>query len=116
MAHCKKILNQLTAFFPRYDFEKLVSEHYRRQKFRSYNRWSQFLAMMIAQLTGRKSLRDLVGNIGAQGKRSYHLGIKTLSLNLPFYFNISRTKEFSLASKEYITNAFPDNLSGKTGR
>lgn len=35
--------------------------------------------MMIAQLTGRKSLRDLVGNIGAQGKRIYHLGMKTTS-------------------------------------
>lgn len=42
MAYCNTILNQLAAFFPRYDFEKLANEHHRGQKFRSYNRWSQF--------------------------------------------------------------------------
>jgi len=79
MAHCNTILNQLAAFFPRHDFEKLACKHHQGQKFRSYNRWSQFLAMMIAQLSGRKSLRDLVGNIAAQGKRIYHLGMRTTS-------------------------------------
>ena len=79
MAHCNTILNQLASFFPRHDFENLASKHHRGQKFRSFNRWSQFLAMMIAQLSGRKSLRDLVGNISAQGKRIYHLGMRTTS-------------------------------------
>jgi Transposase DDE domain/Domain of unknown function (DUF4372) len=79
MAHCNTVLNQLAAFFPRHDFEKLASKYHQGQKFRSFNRWSQFLAMMIAQLTGRKSLRDLVGNIAAQGKRIYHLGMKATS-------------------------------------
>jgi len=79
MAHCNTILNQLAVFFPRHDFEKLASKHHEGQKFRSFNRWSQFLAMMIAQITGRKSLRDLVGNIAAQGNRIYHLGMKATS-------------------------------------
>ena len=79
MAHYNTILNQLASFFPRHDFENLASKHHRGQKFRSFNRWSQFLAMMIAQLSGRKSLRDLVGNIAAQGKRIYHLGMRTTS-------------------------------------
>jgi hypothetical protein len=79
MAHCNTILNQIAAFFPRHEFEKLVNTYHRGQKFRSFNRWSQFLAMTIAQLTGRKSLRDLVGNIAAQGKRIYHLGMKPTS-------------------------------------
>jgi Transposase DDE domain/Domain of unknown function (DUF4372) len=79
MAHCNTILNQVAAFFPRHDFEKLASRHHQGQKFRSFNRWSQFLAMTIAQLTGRKSLRDLVSNIKAQGTRIYHLGMKPTS-------------------------------------
>lgn len=79
MAYSTTILNQLAAFFPRYDFEKLAIKHHQGQKFRSFNRWSQFMAMMIAQLTGRKSLRDLVGNIAAQGKRIYHLGMRSTS-------------------------------------
>lgn len=79
MAHSTTILNQIASFFPRYDFEKLAHKHHRGQKFRSFNRWSQFLAMTIAQLTSRKSLRDLVGNILVQKKRMYHLGMKPTS-------------------------------------
>ena len=56
MAHCKTILNQMTAFFPRHEFEKLAKNHHKGQKFRSFNRWSQLLAMTIAQLSGRKGI------------------------------------------------------------
>lgn len=79
MAHSTTILNQIASFFPRHDFEKLAHKHHRGQKFRSFNRWSQFLAMTIAQLTSRKSLRDLVDNIRVQKKRTYHLGMKSTS-------------------------------------
>ena len=76
MSYCSTILNQITAFFPRHDFEHLAKFHHTGQKFRSFNRWSQFLAMTIAQLSGRKSLRDLIININAQGRRIYHLGMR----------------------------------------
>ena len=79
MAHSSTILNQLTALFSRHDFESLAKVHHKGQKFRSFNRWSQFLAMTIAQLSGRKSLRDLVANINAQGHRICHLGMRTTS-------------------------------------
>jgi len=79
MAHSTTILNQIASFFPRHDFEKHAQRNHRGQKFRSFNRWSQFLAMTIAQLTSRKSLRDLIGNIGVQKKRLYHLGMKPTS-------------------------------------
>jgi hypothetical protein len=35
--------------------------------------------MLIAQLSGRKSLRDLTDNINAQGRRIYHLGMRRIS-------------------------------------
>jgi len=79
MAHCNTVLNQIASFFPRHDFEKLANKYHSGQKFRSFSRWSQFLAMTIAQLTGRSSLRNLVSNIAAQGKRIYHLGMKPTS-------------------------------------
>ena len=79
MAHSNTVLNQITALFSRHDFENLASKHHKGQKFRSFNRWSQFLAMTIAQLSGRKSLRDLVTNISAQGQRIYHLGMRRTS-------------------------------------
>ena len=79
MAHYNTILNQIAAFFPRHDFERLAKTHHHGQKFRSFNRWSQCLAMLIAQLSGRKSLRDLTDNINAQGRRIYHLGMRRIS-------------------------------------
>ncbi len=79
MSYCNTILNQITSLFPKHEFEQLAKSHHTGQKFRSFNRWSQFLAMTIAQLSGRKSLRDLVTNISAQGRRIYHLGMKPTS-------------------------------------
>ena len=71
MAHHNTILSQITTLFPRHEFERLAKIHHRGQKFRSCNRWSQFLAMMIAQLSGRKSLGDLIGQY--QGPRDASL-------------------------------------------
>ncbi len=79
MAHSNTILNQIASFLPRHDFEKLAEIYHVGQKFRSYTRWSQFMAMLIAQITGRKSLRDLESNLVAQQKRCYHIGAKCSS-------------------------------------
>lgn len=37
-------------------------------------RWSQFVALSLAQLAGRSSLRDIVDNLSAQSAKLYHLG------------------------------------------
>lgn len=39
------------------------------------SRWSQFVALCMGQLSGRRSLRDIVLNLGAQDRQLYHLGI-----------------------------------------
>ena len=42
-------------------------------------RWSQFVAMTLAQLSGRSSLRDVVSNLCAQTAKLYHLGTALVS-------------------------------------
>ena len=79
MAYQDTILKQLIANIPRYEFDALAEQHHSGQKFRSYNRWSQFLSMVIAQLSGRKSLRDVTENLKVQERRLYHLGMKKTS-------------------------------------
>ncbi len=79
MAHYNTILSQITAFIPRHDFDSYANIHHSGQKFRTYNRWSQFMAMLIGQLSGRKSLRDITDNLKAQQNRLYHLGMKPTS-------------------------------------
>jgi len=79
MAHYNTILSQITAFIPRHNFDSLADIHHSGQKFRSYSRWSQFMAMLIGQLSARKSLRDITDNLKAQHSRLYYLGMKPTS-------------------------------------
>ena len=79
MAHYNTILSQITSHISRHDFDYHANIHHSGQKFRSYNRWSQFMAMLIGQLSGRKSLRDITDNLKAQQNRLYHLGMKPTS-------------------------------------
>ncbi len=79
MVHHSTILNQIASFIHRHDFEKLAQTYHGGQKFRSFNRWSQFMAITIAQLIGRRSLRDTVSNIAVKGSNLYHLGMRPTS-------------------------------------
>lgn len=78
MAHCSTVLNQVVGFFKRHEFESLARKHHAGQKFRTFSRWAQFVAMLTAQLSGRKSLRDLVENLAVQSHKLYHVGLKTV--------------------------------------
>lgn len=76
MPHCSTVLSQIVRIFPRYEFQALANKYHAGQKFRSFSRWTQFVALLTAQLTGRDSLRDIVENMSAQAGKLYHLGIK----------------------------------------
>jgi putative transposase len=79
MAHCSTVLSQIVRIFPRHEFQTLANKHHAGQKFRSFSRWSQFVALLTAQLSGRDSLRDIVENMSAQASKLYHLGVKPFS-------------------------------------
>ena len=88
MAHCNTILAQLLKFIPRHEFEALASQHHSGRAFRTASRWSQFIYLSMAQLSGRNSLRDIVENLSAQAHRLYHLGSARLTRS-----NLSRINE-----------------------
>ena len=79
MAHCSTVLSQIVRIFPRHEFQALANKHHVGQKFRSFSRWNQFVALLTAQLTGRNSLRDITDNIAAQSRKLYHLGVRPFS-------------------------------------
>lgn len=88
MAHCNTILSQILKLVPRHEFEILANFYHSGRSFRSASRWSQFVTMSIAQLSGRRSLRDVIDNVSAQQHRLYHLGSAKLSRS-----NLSRINE-----------------------
>ena len=82
------MLSQLLKLLPRHEFESLAKQHHSGRSFRKASRWSQFVTMSMAQLSGRSSLRDVVDNMSAQAHRLYHLGSAKLSRS-----NLSRINE-----------------------
>jgi hypothetical protein len=88
MAHCNTILSQILKLVPRHEFETLAKQHHSGGTFRTAYRWSQFVSLTMAQLSGRNSLRDIVDNMSAQMHRLYHLGSAKLSRS-----NLSRINE-----------------------
>ena len=88
MAHCNTILGQILKMVSRHEFETLAKEHHSGRSFRSASRWSQFSCLVMAQLTGRCSLRDIVDSASSQLHRLYHLGCSKLSRS-----NLSRMNE-----------------------
>src|SRR5690606_11494947 len=79
VAHSNTVLSQLLKLVSRHEFESLANQHHSGRAFRSASRWSQFVTLMIAQLSGRSSLRDIIENVSAQAHRLYHLGSAQLS-------------------------------------
>ena len=79
MAHNNTVLSQLLKMIPRHEFESLAKQHHSGRSFRTASRWSQCVTLMMAQLSGRKSLRDIVENASSQAHRLYHLGSVKLS-------------------------------------
>lgn len=79
MAAHSTILSQLLKILSRREFEAAARRHHRGRGLRAMTRWSQFLALMVGQLSGRSSLRDLVANFNAQARKLYHLGVQPIA-------------------------------------
>ncbi len=79
MAHNNTVLSQFLKLVCRHEFESLSKQHHQGQKLRKMSRWAQFTSLMLAQLTGRTSLRDIESNMAAQQSKLYHLGVQKVS-------------------------------------
>ena len=74
MAHSNTVLSQILKFVPRHEFVKLEKAHDGKRRKGAMTRWTQFVAMTCAQLTGRSSLRDIESTMSSQKALYYHLG------------------------------------------
>ena len=79
LAHNNTVFAQLLKLVPRHEFETLASQHHEGRRLRKMTRWSQFVAMALAQLSGRNSLRDVVSNLSVHTAKLYHLGSTIVS-------------------------------------
>lgn len=76
MAHNNTVLSQMLQLLPRHILEHQVeTQAWQGPKPRKLSYWSQLVAMLYAQLSGKKSLRDLVFSLGRHRLKLYHLGL-----------------------------------------
>ena len=76
MAHNNTVLGNMLQLLPRHIFEHQVETHsWQGPQPRKLSYWSQLVAMLYAQLSGKKSLRDLVFSLGRHLPKLYHLGL-----------------------------------------
>jgi len=74
----KTVFAQLMEFIPHYQFQQYVRRYQGNRRPRKFSCWNQFLSMAFAQLTFRRSLRDIEACLGAQRYKLYHMGLRSL--------------------------------------
>ena len=72
----KTLFSQLMGFLPWSTFTRIVARHGSGHYVKSLNCTDQFRAMAFAQLTYRKSLRDIEVCLSAQAAKRYHMGFR----------------------------------------
>ena len=74
MAHHNTVFSQILKLVPRHEFSSLAIKHDGPRRSDAMSRWTQFVALASAQLTGRSSLRDIESTLDRQTNLRYHLG------------------------------------------
>jgi len=74
LAHSNTVFSQILKLVPRHEFSELANKHDGHRRSDAMSRWTQFVAMATAQLTGRSSLRDIESTLASQKHLRYHLG------------------------------------------
>ena len=76
------IFNQLISFIPKDFFDRLVKKYQANRYVKSYSCWNHLLVMIWAQLTSRRSLRDIESSLRVHSDKTFRMGIgKSISRN-----------------------------------
>ena len=70
------IFSQVMDFLPLHQFRRCVRRYRGNHKVQTFSCLDQFLCMAFAQLTYRRSLRDIASCLRAAGTKLYHMGIR----------------------------------------
>lgn len=71
------VFNQLSSFIPRDFFDRLVKKYNGNSYVKNYSCRNHLLVMIWAQLTSRRSLRDIESSLRAHSDKIYRMGIGT---------------------------------------
>jgi len=72
----RSVFSQLLDFLPTYQFQICVDRYQGNRSVKDFSCWDQFLCLLFAQLTYRRSLRDIEACLRAQQSKLYHMGFR----------------------------------------
>lgn len=75
MSQIPFIFNQLISFIPKDSFDRLVAKYHGNAHVKNFSCWNHLLTMIWAQLTSRRSLRDIESSLRAHSDKLYRMGI-----------------------------------------
>lgn len=76
MQYQSTIFGQLLKALPRPVFDRIAGQHKQGRKKRSLTDWGHFVAMIFAQASGTRSLRDIARVVERQTGVAHHLGLE----------------------------------------
>src|SRR5215469_13613389 len=69
------VLGQMLELISRSHFKKLVKEHKTEHAAKGLKSWTQFVAMLFAQISGQHGLRSIEQSMNSQRNAWHHMGI-----------------------------------------
>ncbi len=108
MTHSNTIFIQLLHLLDRHDFRRIERNGFQpKRKYRTLNRWDQFVVMMFAQITGRCSFLDIVDQFQFHAAKLDHLRASAVKHSTLADANNKRPFEFfqALFEHRYATNS-----------
>ena len=112
MRYQDTVFGGLMKWFPRWRFEALVERHGADRRVRRLPCWSQFIAMVHAQMSGARSLRDVVAALERFPGSQAHLGLRAVRRST--LADANRRRPAGLF--EDVLAALVGQLSGAAGR
>ena len=110
------VLSGLLKAVPRDQFARLVSAHGSDRRVRRLNSWSQFVALLMAQLAGCRSLREIEALLASQDGGHYHLGIERVCRSTLAVANAKRPTGLFEALFAVLLRRLGERLPAGVGR
>ena len=95
MKYHNTIFNQLLKMLPRDKFEQDVARERANRYTKHFTAWNQLLVNLYAQVSGKKSLRDIETGLKMQQNFWYHLGLTNAVRSTISYSNSKRSYQIA---------------------
>jgi len=109
MKHINTVFHQLLREVPRHQFEKVINRYEGDRRIRSLSCWTQFCAMLFAQLCSRQSLRDVVSAWDSHLSAHYHIGVRKVKCSTLSGANAKRPVGMYMELFYYLLGKSRDN-------